>query len=143
MNKMSEVARILGVELDEEFLLKEDEFGTTYKLTTEGLYDRIEGSEVFYPVADITGLITGRLTIVKKPWVPKPGDDYYYISVHGNSICVFRKAMNGAENDLLNNALGNFFKNKDEAIANKERYAAWLKGKKPDFSWRANNEGND
>lgn len=143
MNRMSEVARILGVELEEEFLLKEDEFGTTYKLTTDGLFERIAKSNVFYPVTDITGLITGRLTIVKKPWVPKPGEDYYHISVYGNIICVCRKTMNGAESDLLNNALGNFFKNKDEAIANKERYAAWLKGKKPDFSWRANNEGND
>lgn len=143
MNRMSEVARMLGVELEEEFLLKEDEFGTTYKLTTDGLFERIAKSNVFYPVADITGLITGRLTIVKKPWVPKPGEEYYYISVYGDIIRAFKARFNNAETNLLNRVMGNFFKTLDEAIANKERYEKFLKSKEPDMSWRENHEDND
>lgn len=74
-NYMQDVARMLGVELEEEF--KIDGSNLIYKFLENGLYFRcIEGwLPAIYHFLD---LIKGELEIVKLPWEPKSGDEYYY-----------------------------------------------------------------
>lgn len=85
-NYMQDVARMLGVELGEEF--KIDGSNLIYKFLENGLYFRcIEGwLPAIYQFLD---LIKGELEIVKLPWQPGLCDAYYYpnhtfSSVEGN-----------------------------------------------------------
>ena len=73
-NYMADVARMLGVELGEEF--KIDGSNLIYKFFENGLYFRcIEGwLPAKYQFLD---LIKGELEIVKLPWQPKVEDVYY------------------------------------------------------------------
>lgn len=73
-NYMADVARMLGVELGEEF--KIDGSNLIYKFLENGLYFRcIEGwLPAIYQFLD---LIKGELEIVRLPWQPKIGNKYY------------------------------------------------------------------
>ena len=64
-NKMAEVANLLGVELDEEFGLKNSNF--RYKLTTYGLRKRHITLEEWTNSSILDDLLLGRVEIVKQP----------------------------------------------------------------------------
>lgn len=75
-NYMADVARMLGVELGEEFKL--DGRKTKYKFTENGLYFYApdgwwQCSNVLLP-----RILRGNVEIVKLSWQPKGGDEYYY-----------------------------------------------------------------
>ena len=63
-NKMQEVAKLLGVELDEEFGLKNSNF--RYKLTTYGLRKRYHFVQEWSDSSILDDLLLGRVEIVKK-----------------------------------------------------------------------------
>ena len=63
-NKMSEVAKLLGVKLDEEFALKNSNF--RYKLTTYGLRKRHITLEAWTNSSMLDDLLLGKVEIVKK-----------------------------------------------------------------------------
>ena len=74
-NYMADVAKMLGVELGEEFKL--DGRKTTYKFTENGLYFYApdgwwQCSKVLLPK-----ILKGELEIVRLPWQPKIGNKYY------------------------------------------------------------------
>lgn len=83
-NYMSEVAQILGVEINEEF----DVFSVNgrlvscnpYKITNEEMVD-CDGDNAggFF-----IGLLNGKYVIQKRPWRPINGEGYYYITAEGN-----------------------------------------------------------
>ena len=62
-NKMSEVAKLLGVELDEEFGLKNSNF--RYKLTTYGLRKRYHLVQEWSDSTMLDDLLLGRVEMVK------------------------------------------------------------------------------
>lgn len=62
-NKMSEVAKLLGVKLDEEFGLKNSNF--RYKLTTHGLYKRYHLIQEWSDSGMLDDLLLGKVEIVK------------------------------------------------------------------------------
>ena len=63
-NKMKEVAKLLGVELNEEFGLKNSNF--RYKLTTYGLRKRYHLIQEWSDSCMLDDLLLGRVEIVKK-----------------------------------------------------------------------------
>ena len=63
-NKMSEVAKLLGVELDQEFGLKNSDF--RYKLTTYGLRKRYHLLQEWSDSNMLDNILLGRVEIVKK-----------------------------------------------------------------------------
>lgn len=73
-NYMADVAKMLGVELEEEFKLTG--YSGTFMLTNKGMMwlapDKRRSSEVFA----LEGLLTGRNELVKLPWQPKKGEVY-------------------------------------------------------------------
>ena len=86
-NYMADVAKMLGVELGEEF--KIDGSNLIYKFFENGLYFRcIEGwLPAKYQFLD---LIKGELEIVRLPWQPKNGDRYY---VPGDGFTITSRAI--------------------------------------------------
>ena len=62
-NKMSEVAKLLGVELDEEFGLKNSNF--RYKLTKNGLYKKYFTEKGWGCSNMLDALLLGRVEMVK------------------------------------------------------------------------------
>lgn len=94
-NHMKEVAAILGLELYEEFLLKDVAdnyvYSFNYRITDEEIecFDTVYGE--WKPTIDTTYriLLTGRHSIIKKPWKPND-DDIYYVpnTIEGRPDCL-------------------------------------------------------
>ena len=64
-NKMAEVAKLLGVELEEEFGLENSDF--LYKFTKRGLRKRYFTEEAWGGSNMLDDLLLGRVELVKKP----------------------------------------------------------------------------
>lgn len=75
-NYMQDVARMLGVELGEEFKIKD--FEPVYKLTDYGLCVKVDSVEWHEMSGDsFIQLIKGDYEIIKLPWKPKYDERYY------------------------------------------------------------------
>lgn len=64
-NKMKEVAKLLGVELEEEF--KIESYRCKYKLTNDGLMYWSNNLQRWYTTSIIGELLTGESQIIKQP----------------------------------------------------------------------------
>lgn len=120
-NYMSEVAKMLGVELGEEFEINEYH-GSTFTLTDSGLSMSCKHDfEDFTPIA-LSFLLKGKFTIKHKPWKPKDRELYYYIAPEGilyDSFC----------SDDLSHVnmykLGNCYRTREEAEVNRDKWVAF------------------
>lgn len=116
-NYMPEVARMLGVEIGEEFEILLETGGALgvgpYKFTSKTILDR-DGEEIDgFLVID---LLNGIGTIQKSPWRPKNGEDYYYIrTIDGFFGQTTFSNIN--VNDLAAINMGNCFQTKEAAEA--------------------------
>ena len=84
-NYMQDVARMLGVELGEEFKLDGTE--RKYKFTENGLYFYAPDGWWQCPSVLLPRILRGNVEIVKLPWQPKKGDEYYYPGEGFNNVC--------------------------------------------------------
>ena len=84
-NYMADVAKLLGIELEEEFMVTEDD--SIYKLTKDGLEYKSDNGNWYYANDVFLNLLDGTIEIVKLPWQPKKGDEYYYPGEGFNNIC--------------------------------------------------------
>ena len=111
-NYMADVAKMLGVELGEEF--KIDGSNLIYKFFENGLYFRsIEG---WLPAKhQFLDLIKGEIEIIKLPWQPKKGDEYYYPAC--NFKDVFSTNWTYSVFDFAYKEAGLIFKTKEECEA--------------------------
>ena len=75
-NYMADIAKMLGVKLEEEFHLMDS--NVFYKIVNEGLCYRF--NTTWYPSSNdlFVKLMTGEKEIIKLPWKPKEGDRYYF-----------------------------------------------------------------
>lgn len=120
-NYMAEIAKMLGVEIGEEFEIQYPSpcsVKTTAMFTEDGFRIVHTDAVILHPYwkeAELNHLLNGTLTIKRKPWKPKFDEDYYSIGVDG-----------GTEhgiwlNDFLDYTLykiGNCYKTVEEARAN-------------------------
>lgn len=78
-NLIPEIAKMLGVEIGEEFKVKGDD-ETTYIFTDDGLKLTYDGGigivEISSDVA-FAALVNGKDEIVELPWKPKEGEKYW------------------------------------------------------------------
>lgn len=74
-NVMSEAAKLLGLLIDEEFMIDEK----IYIIDENGLW--IKENNQWRASNDLENLLTGRKEFVKLPWKPKKGDAYYTFEV--------------------------------------------------------------
>ena len=125
MNYMPEVAKILGVEIGEEFYIKEqpDIKCTIYN---DGLYVYpINDCICTLPSCDVTlsRLLRHTITIKRKPWKPQDKEKYFVVTKHGN---VNEVIWNEHTTDYIYYKLGNCYKTYNEAVANSNKWKSFF-----------------
>lgn len=80
MNYYKQFAEMLGLELEQEFVLTDDDGNRenkyTYKFTEDGLFSKANDlSGKVTLMLDL--LLSGKYKAVPKPWKPKKGDEYW------------------------------------------------------------------
>ena len=134
-NHMPDVARLLGVELEEEFNI--DSRGKTiYKLTEKGLFalSILNGWEKYEDFL-LAALLYGELTIKKLPWKPKQNGLYYYVRWYMEQNGKWRIEAKEEQysrlcaNDNMRVDVCNCFKTCEEAEAQKYEVFKRLTGK--------------
>lgn len=75
-NLIPEIAKMLGVELGEEFQIKNFD-GLTYKFNLDGLSATPDNRTYVSAANALVALVIGKLEITKLPWKPKKDHVYY------------------------------------------------------------------
>lgn len=122
-NKMEEVAKMFGVEIGEKFKIQYISGSISdcyYYFTENGIYgDEIGRS---YGSQFLLNLLIGDYTILKNPWKPSIGKPYWVVHPDGY---VYNIIYSGCHEDNAYYKLGNFYPNKEEAEANREKWVAF------------------
>ena len=120
MNYYKQFAEMLGLELEQEFVITDVDGNRknkyTYKITEDGLlYKSPIFNWAISSLGTIANLLDGDIKAVPKPWKPKKGDIYsYYInSTYFDGINSRR--WTDEDLDLLLWKSGNCFKTEEEA----------------------------
>nr|DAE13784.1 MAG TPA: hypothetical protein [Podoviridae sp. ctza028] len=114
MNYYKQVAKMLGVELNEEFDVNYMN-GYRYQLTEDGLMfkDKLSTTWLGYSSPILSKLLRGDYSIVKLPWRPKNGEHYYVYSTYHKTV--LETNWQGVTEDLLYWNIGNCFRTREEA----------------------------
>ena len=119
-NLLPEIAKMLGVELGEEFKIKGYD-GLTYKLTDNGLeLATVDGQKTkWFDHGALNSLMKGKMEIVKLPWKPKKGERYWTFDtvVLGDALCIVRYTWDGDFNELTKLKTGWVYRTRAEAEA--------------------------
>ena len=113
-NYMSEIAKILGVNIGEEFIIQNADRKETVILAMDGL--RIPFPHGMAEMDDgrlLLEVLQGRYEVIKLPWNPEYGDDFYYPSVNAKGV-VYNVWYEGTFGYALK-ALGMLYRTKEEA----------------------------
>lgn len=108
-NYIADVARMLGVELGQEFKIKDDHY--IYKLIEDGLVQESDGNQ-WLTTAILLKLLRGNVEIVKVPWQPKDGEHYYFPAADFQYSCP--AAWHNSPIDFALKEAGMIFKTKAE-----------------------------
>ena len=119
MNYCKQIAEMLGIELGEEFSLKDNKtkniVRTRYKITQEeGIMYSMDG-EKWRRSAILLSIVNGSYSVVRLPWKPKKDERYWWYSYAGRAACSTN--WKGSYSDLTDWKVGNCFKTKEEAEA--------------------------
>ena len=121
-NHMAEVARMLGVELGEEFKVAcngcvDDD---NYCFAKNGIYNISKNS--YERPGMLVNLLTGITTIKRKPWKPKYGEEYWHVTTFDGRIGL--NVWCDVWKDINYYKLGNCYRTREEAEANRDK---WVK----------------
>lgn len=133
-NYMEEVAKMLGVEIGEEFEVRY-QGPTAYHIIARFSDDGIvlvrgncEWGNLINTErnrsAILYDLLNGAATIVRKPWKPKNGECYYYVNPNGGT---FGAHWNNCSCDFYNYKLGNCYRTPEEANADSKKWIEFYK----------------
>lgn len=127
MNYMSEVAKMLGVELEEEFEIifpAPSSCHATAKFTDNGV--KIIATDVYdvynFNAYVLRDLLMGSYGIKRKPWKPKDDEIYYFVSENGDA---FSDIWDDSYADIVLYKLGNCYRTGKEAEANRDKWIAF------------------
>ena len=129
MDLMSTIAERLGVEIGERFKLKSSdcEYDEIYRLK-DGL--EVKGKYGFEESCKLKGLLTGVFEIIKLPFEPKDGEQYWYVlwNEHelGASVSIWRDNIDHYQSKYC----GNVFRTQLEAEMHKYEIFEKLTGEK-------------
>ena len=143
-NYMADVARLLGVELNDEFELNGS--NAIYKLSQYGFFFKCDGAWMRASDYLLIDIIKGEYTIKKLPWKPKSGNKYYHVGwgkvANKWLIKVYQFTyMSRCAGDNLRIAVGNCFRTREEAEAAKYEVFKRLTGK--EWNETYGKEGDD
>lgn len=126
-NLIPEIAKMLGVELGEEFKIKGYD-GLTYKLTDNGLeLTTVDGQKTkWFDHGALNSLLKGKMEIVKLPWKPKKGETYYTFELLGGKWIVHLLWWAGSPNGYALLEKGWVYRTQKEAEAALPAVAAEL-----------------
>lgn len=118
MNKWKEFAEMLGLELEQEFVLTDFDGNRkdkcTYKITENGIFYKSKISEDWIKdkPSVVEELLNGCIKAVPKPWNPINGEMYwFYTNYFHTTYCTWTDGVS----DLLLWKTGNCFKTEEEA----------------------------
>lgn len=114
MNYMAEVAKMLGVEMNNDFECNESNY--KYCITENGL--TCSGC---YGADSLMMILKGDLTIKRKPWKPEIHEEFYTVFYDGS---VGRKYWDGMAH-VNYYKLGNCYRTKEEAEANRDKWISF------------------
>lgn len=125
INKMKEVAEMLGLNIDEEFdiMIRENEPSNynPFKIREQGLVDK----DCVLANDYLNELLIGNFEIIKKsPWKPKYGEWFWIVKSTGRVISI--KNL-GAESDAGLIKFGNCFKTEADAAAHADEIVKKIK----------------
>mgnify|MGYP004592640703 CR=1 FL=1 len=104
-NLIPKIAEMLGVELGEEFKIKDKhgEFVSdkTYEFSENTLIYFHQDDNIYRIVSRTTlcSLLNGNYEVVKLPWKPKKSDDYYTFALYGEKWTVWSYEWKGSPED--------------------------------------------
>lgn len=79
-NLFPQIAEMLNVDIGEEFKLQEID-NKIYKIELNGFWQRTENQKCWDSMEGsffkLNAILMGKRTVVKLPWKPKKGEDYY------------------------------------------------------------------
>lgn len=120
-NYMSEIAKMLGVELDEEFMIEDSDGNLIkigfYKLTNVGCFYKETQNQKFLENGNgvFLGILQGTYRIRKLPWEPKYNDEYYYPTNEFKTVGCYKWGNSCC--DLAYKEAGFVFRTKEECEA--------------------------
>lgn len=128
MNYMSEVAKMLGVELGERFHIKfNNGFNSNhhedneYYLCESGV--KLDKKNHACISSDmLLGILSGSISIKRKPWKPNLDDEYYYVDECGYACS---DPWVDSALDFVFYKIGNCYKTKEDAERNKDKWIAF------------------
>lgn len=125
MNKMEDVAKLLGLELGQSFKIVDDTYGirqSYYRLTEENGCEISDDNTSWVTVSAevLKWLIMGDVRISKLPWKPAIGVEYYVPSITLAKKYDIRKWYNIEDNERHYN-LEIVCKTREEAVALTEK----------------------
>lgn len=116
-NYMEEVAKLLGIEMGEEFkVYGQDE---TYMWVNAGLFNTESGMENKKILYD---LITGERHIIGHWWTPLKGDMFSYVAKDGK---IYSELWEGTTFNIMLYKLNNCYKTKTEAEYNRDKWISF------------------
>lgn len=124
-NHMAEVAKMLGVELGEEFEV-EKYSSRKHRITANGFERYEDGEWLSNHAVDsfiFEKLLAGKYTIKCKPWKPSINDDFWFINVDGIA-CKYCNFDNTDADYVNYYKLGNCYRTHEEVEANRDK---WVK----------------
>lgn len=110
-NHMAEVAKMLGVELGEEFEIKR-KGSAKYKLIEDGLAYMVDKEQTIFLDIILMRILTGYEEIVRRPWRPGMGGMYWTVlrkRTDDEGYITDSRVYFGNEYDLGMIAMGNCF----------------------------------
>ena len=123
-NYMREVAKLLGLELEEEFRIEGISTEWSYRLSDKGLIGVNENDLRQITLSNILKrLLTGEDKIIKLPWKPKEGETYYSPAINDEDNYWPNTWLND-NIDKIRYRRGLVFKTKEEAINMAEKMLA-------------------
>ena len=124
-NLIPEIAKMLGVELGEEFkVVYKVGFEIICNFTKEGVFVHEEGCSDKHDKELLADIICGKAEIVKLPWKPKKGDAYYTFEIFRGKWVVRSLWWTGAPCTYALLDKGWVFRTKEEAEAALPKVAA-------------------
>ncbi len=125
-NLIPEICKMLSVELGEEFKIKGYN-GVTYRFANDGLrLAHDDGSRKFDTTANMAliDLLSGIAEIVKMPWKPQVGENYYTFSSFNGSWRIWKQRWINHPSDLALLDKGWVYRSKEGAEAALPKVAA-------------------
>ena len=99
MNLIPMIAKELGVEVGEEFKLQWNGVEQTglFRFTNYRLESKFQNKEDWGECSVLTELLNGGITIVKLPFEPKDGEQYWFIGLYDEKPTVMHTIWNSAD----------------------------------------------